>query len=122
MPQDFIIFGGQPSDSSSNTVYSSFPDGLRVVLEGEDLPRAVEDLPGSGLEPERALLAAQLPDDLPGVPVHLVGRPGVTPVDQQVPAGVEVNGVDVEPVPGTSQSAVVAIRSGRRTGQAPGPA
>ena len=53
-------------------------DGLRVVLVGEDLARAVEDLPRRGLEAERALLAAELPHDRPGLPVHLVDRPGVS--------------------------------------------
>src|ERR1035438_8991217 len=43
------------------------PDGLGVVLVGEDLARLVEDLAGPGLEPERAVLAAEYPDNLPGV-------------------------------------------------------
>jgi hypothetical protein len=81
------------------------PDGLGVVLVGEDLARAVEDLPGRGLEPERAVLAAEHPDYVPGAQADLVDGPGVTGTDQQVPVGVEVDGVDVEPVQGVAADA-----------------
>ena len=74
-------------------------DRLGIVLPGEDLIGAVEDLSRAGLFGEAALLTSELPDDLPRDPVDLVGRPRVPGIDQQVPVGVEVHGVDVEPVP-----------------------
>src|SRR6202044_2631272 len=49
---------------------------------------------------EAAVLAAELPDDVARVPVDLVGGPGVAGVDEQVAVGVDVDRVDVEPVPG----------------------
>ena len=103
MHGDHPAVGKQPGAAAGLVVEQRVlvvPDGLRVVLIGEDLARPVEDLPGRGFEPERAVLAAEYPDDVPGAQVHLVHRPGEAGADQQVSVGVQVDGVDVEPVPG----------------------
>ena len=71
----------------------------RVVLPGEDLACVVQHLARRGLQREAAVLATELPDDAAAERADLVGRPRVTRVDQQVPVGVQVHGVDVEPVP-----------------------
>ena len=72
------------------------PDGLGIVLPGEDLVRTVQGLPGSGLQDEGTVLAAEFPDDPPGAQADLVGGPGVPCVDQQVPVGVQVDGQETE--------------------------
>ena len=73
------------------------------MLPGEDLPVAVEGLAGGGAQGEGTVLAPELPHDLAGVPVHLEHGPGVPGVHEQVAIGVEVDGVDVEPVPGRAR-------------------
>ncbi len=75
-------------------------------------PRRPASCPGAARSVKLAGLAAELPDDAAGVPVDLVGRPGVARVDQQVAVAVEVHGVDVEPVPrGARPTRAAAARS-----------
>src|SRR5215475_6584193 len=75
-------------------------DGLGVVLEGEDLTGTVQSLSWTGRQLETAASATELPEDLAGAPTQLVCRPGVARADEQVALGVEVDSVDVEPIPG----------------------
>ena len=88
-----------PPDSSSKTVYS-----LPPMASGSCCQAKIFHLgPGfgrGGAEAEGTVPAAELPHDLAGVPVHLENGPGVPGVDQQIAVGVQVDGIDVEPVPG----------------------
>ena len=86
------------SASSSKIVYAT-AEGLGVMLEREDRSGAVQLLPAGCLEPERAVPAAELPDDGAGSHADLVRRPRETGIDEQVPVGVQMNSIDMEPIP-----------------------
>ena len=91
-----------PPDSSSKNVYLPPPMASGSCCQAK-IPVAVEDLTGGHAQGEGTVLAAELPHDLAGVPVHLEDGPCVAGAHQQVAVGVEVDGVDVEPVPGRAR-------------------